>query len=77
MKNKSNSQLGDKMKIHELSIGDEFCITNYIGQYNLIGIFLGCDGMYGKVKWNSGIPYSNEFPFDLIRCNTEVEVSNV
>jgi len=65
------------MKAHELKKDERFCIVvdcmadgTPIKHY---GLFIGCDGAYGKVQWDIFREYSQDNPFDYIGCSTEVE----
>ena len=59
------------MKLYELNKGDRFNFSIVTGA-NKDGEFLGVDGMYAKVKWDSE-DYSTDHPFDFLACYVEVE----
>ena len=59
------------MKLYELNKNDRFNFSLVTG-VSKDGEFLGVDGMYAKVKWDSE-DYSTDHQFDFIACYVEVE----
>ncbi len=60
------------MKLYQLNKSDKFKF-NYLGSDNLIGKYLGTDGMYAKVQWE-GRDYNAENPYSFLAAYLEVEV---
>jgi len=59
------------MKLYELNKNDRFNFSLVTG-VSKDGEFLGVDGMYAKVKWDSE-DYSTDHQFDFLACYVEVE----
>ena len=64
---------GFKMKLFELKKGDRFVMVSLDkNKTNETGVFLGCDGAYAKIRFDS-YNYGSPHQFHNIGCNLNVE----
>lgn len=59
-------------KLYELEKGDRFKWPKHDTSNGYTGVFHGCDGAYGKVRWDHWPKYDKVKPYDYLDCSVEV-----